>query len=380
MKSTVKVAQTLDMESACVGAYVENKFYFENLENALSDVDFLWKSSPGLGEDKKYRFLSLYLKNNSLSDFAPDPARYLETEKSIHSHRAAAITAKLDLSALCFFDSLPDHILNRWFSIRESAMRKVASAIPPPPDYDILHKIHVLVDSISRNPLNVNGEKRKVKYDFLSSATGRLTTVKNSYPILSLSKSDRSSVTPWNDMFLELDLNGAEIRTLLGLSGTDQPAYDIHEFNRITAAKDLTKRSEVKARFFAWLYNPKARDRNLEKFYDKTIYRNHYKNGTITTPFGRELRVDDRKALNYLTQSTTSDIVLENAYKIMKILNKRKSFVSFTMHDSVVLDFCKEDHDLVQEIKNTFENNMFGNFLSSIRIGKNFGNLKELII
>ena len=61
------------------------------------------------------------------------------------------------------------------------------------------------------------------------------------------------------------------------------------------------------------------------------------------------LKVDERKALNYLTQSTTSDIVLENAYKIMKLLEGRKSNIAFTLHDSVVLDFAREDHDLVRE-------------------------------
>ena len=50
------------------------------------------------------------------------------------------------------------------------------------------------------------------------------------------------------------------------------------------------------------------------------------------------------------------------------------------MHDSVVLDFSKEEHHLVQEIKNLFETNMFGSFLSTVNIGKNYGNLKEVKI
>ena len=98
----------------------------------------------------------------------------------------------------------------------------------------------------------------------------------------------------------------------------------------------------------------------------------------VKTPYGRELPVDERKALNYLLQSTTSDIVLDSAYKIMKKLKGSKSFVAFTMHDSVVLDFSREDHPLVAELKEIFETNMFGKFLSNIRIGKNFGDMKEM--
>ena len=116
----------------------------------------------------------------------------------------------------------------------------------------------------------------------------------------------------------------------------------------------------------------------MEKLYNKNAYREFYEEGYITTPFGRKLEVDERRALNYLTQSTTSDIVLENAYKIMKFLKGKKSFVAFTMHDSVVLDFCKEEHGLVNEIKDIFEINMFGRFLSTVNIGKNYGNLKEI--
>ena len=173
-------------------------------------------------------------------------------------------------------------------------------------------------------------------------------------------------------------MNGAEIRTLLSLCGKGQPDYDIHEFNKNIAVQDLETRQEVKARFFAWLYNPDARDYSLEKLYDKSIYKKYYKNGYIETPFGRKLEVEERKALNYLTQSTTSDIVLESAYKIMKFLKDKKSFIAFTMHDSVVLDFAREEHHLVQEIKDIFETNMFGRFLSTVSIGKDYGSLKEI--
>ncbi len=62
----------------------------------------------------------------------------------------------------------------------------------------------------------------------------------------------------------------------------------------------------------------------------------------------------------------------------MKKLKGSKSFVAFTMHDSVVLDFSKEDHAMVEELREIFETNMFGRFLSNVRIGKNFGDMKDM--
>ena len=370
------VVQALDIEDNCFGIYINNKFIFENYKEHLQGYNFAWKHSNSL-EEERITYLSLFTRGEKLSKYSNNPVVMDMVEELLESQKKAALTAKVDLSEMCFFDILPDHLMNRWFSLRESAMKCVAQTMQKPKNYSILHKIHVLTTNISKQKLSC-GES--VRDDMFSSATGRLSTLKGSFPILSISKENRSSIEPKNDMFLELDLNGAEIRTLLSLSGKEQPDYDIHEFNKNIAAKDLKTRQEVKARFFAWLYNPEAKDYNLEKLYDKNIYKKHYKNGHIETPFGRRLEVDERRALNYLTQSTTSDIVLENAYKIMKFLRDKKSFVAFTMHDSVVLDFAREEHHLVQEIKDIFETNMFGKFLSTINIGKNYGNLKEIKI
>ena len=372
-----QVVQALDIEDNCVGIYFKEKFYFNNLTDITKNCSFAWKHSP-IFDDEAYTYLSIFAKSRCLSEYSNNPELLNSCQDLLESQKKAAVIAKVDLTDLCFFDILPDHLMYKWFSLRDKAMVNLIKHAEKPSDYDILHKIHVLTNNISKQNISAEGENHKIIYDMYSSATGRLATIRGSFPILSISKENRSTIVPRNDMFLELDLNGAEIRTLLSLCGKQQPDYDIHEFNKNLTAKDLNTRQEVKARFFAWLYNPEAKDYSLEKLYDKNIYKKYYKNGYIETPFGRKLEVDERRALNYLTQSTTSDIVLENAYKIMKFLKGKKSFVAFTMHDSVVLDFCKEEHHLVKEIKDIFETNMFGKFLSTINIGKNYGNLKEI--
>ena len=384
------ITQTLDFENKCTGIYHGQKFIFddEKIKKIAADTEYAWCYSPIFeGVDKSVTFLCLYSNSGTYSDLAAiEGSEYLKKietyEKMIISQKNAASIAKVDISDICFFDLLPDHLMNKWFSCKEEVLRFLVESSPRtrPKCYEILHKIHVLVSKISKQKVNVSGSEKTIKYDMFSSSTGRLATKRGSYPILSISKEERASIVPKNDFFLELDLNGAEIRTLLSLSGKAQPNYDIHNFNKEIIAEPHLTRQEVKERFFAWLYNPDAQSLKFEKFYNKNIYKKYYSNGHIQTPFFRSLKTDERKALNYLTQSTTSDIVLDNAYNIINFLKGRNSFLAFTMHDSIILDFSKEEHFLVKDIKEIFENNIFGKFLSNVSIGKDYKNMRKITI
>ena len=91
---------------------------------------------------------------------------------------------------------LPDHLLNRWLTLRESAMKGISKEIDRPSDYDILHKIHVLTSEIANQDIEVSGNDERVMYDMFSSATGRLATKKGSFPVLNLHKNERSNIKP----------------------------------------------------------------------------------------------------------------------------------------------------------------------------------------
>ena len=56
------------------------------------------------------------------------------------------------------------------------------------------------------------------------------------------------------------------------------------------------------------------------------------------TPFKRKIKVEKRKAFNYLIQSTTADLVLDRAVEVDKMLEGKKSFVSHIVHDELVID------------------------------------------
>jgi hypothetical protein len=222
-----------------------------------------------------------------------------------------------------------------------------------------------------------------IKYDIFGTKTGRLTTKKHSFPILTFPKKYRSIIKPSNDLFVELDYNGAELRTLLALSDKNQPKMDIHEWNRrYLSDNKVLSRQEIKNSIFAWLYNSKKHpnEQILRTMYDKDKVLNEYWNGkTVSTCFNREIPADEHHALNYIIQSTCADLILQKMIKIYDMLESKKSNIAFCVHDSIVIDLHAEDKHLMKDIINEFSDTRFGKFKTSVKTGKNFGNLTELM-
>jgi len=375
------ILQTLDIKDNCKGIFHKNQFIFNPTSALLDEYNLCWKHSPIL-DDEKFEYLYLRLRSDDLSSHSPDPDLYAEYTTKLASHAKAAATAKIDLTEECFFDLLPEHQLTSWFKARSQALLSLSEFTKRAPDYDILHKAHVLTSEIAHQDVIFEGKKGRVLYNIFGSATGRLTTKKGSVPIMTIKKENRHKITPQNDAFVELDLNAAEIRTLMALSGREQPQEDIHEWVVKNVFNGEIERSKSKIELFAWLYNPSSSESRFDHFFSRLIFRDFFAphDQVLTTPFGRRLVVDERKAQNYLLQSTTSDIVLQNAYKIMKMLSGKKSKIAFTLHDSIVIDMDQKDAIMIRDIKRQFEETQWGPFKSTCKIGKTFGDLKDLVI
>ena len=82
--------------------------------------------------------------------------------------------------------------------------------------------------------------------------------------------------------------------------------------------------------------------------------------------------------MNYLIQSTTSDLFLRKVIEIDKLLEGKQSFVSYCIHDSLVLDFCDKDRDLLVGIIDNLSKTGLGTFKVNVSAGKHFGNMKKL--
>jgi len=392
------IFQVMDDKRECFAVYADGEFYYENLPKQLSHT---WNYNEKLSE-KDITYFYLWVQGKGIKDVCPEylKYRYEAAENRIKGHFNSFRQAKINLSDICFYDMVPDKHLQHYFETRNEICEWIKENYDKPSNYRHLHDTYRTIQDISSRKLNINkhklyntrdkdfkartlwknfGEQKEifVNYDLFGSVTGRLTTKQGSFPIMNLKTELRDIVRPTNDVFIELDFNAAEIRTLISLSGQEQPKEDIHEFNRKEIFKKGT-REDAKTKFFAWLYNERSKTIQSDFYSRENVLKEYYREGSIRTPFGRVIECDKFHSLNYLLQSTSSDNCMDRVNKINKFLIGTKSHVAFTIHDCVIIDLSVEDRHIIPQIKEIFEDTKLGHFMSSVHIGKDLGNMEEL--
>ncbi len=402
------IFQTLDDKAECVGIYAENKLVFDEAEFP-DGLTATW--DIGSYDDPNVMCASLFLEGAPLEDVLPE---YLiddwhDTKKRLAAFRRSLEISKVVAEDVCFFDLVPQRFLVEYCEIKNRMTKHVIDNVSRPRRYNFYHWVGRLLSEISHRPVKLDIRRLKsvalsenkslssvcdamvknpyVRYNQFGTKTGRLSTKPQSFPILTLNKKLRPAIVPVNDFFVELDFNGAEVRTLLGLLEQKQPFEDVHEFHLEKIFTELQTRSDAKTAFFAWLYGSKsaassAAGKELEKFYDKDkILEKHWVDGCVTTPYGKEIpQTTQHYALNYLVQSTTAELCLKQFLKINYLLQREGSGsnISFIIHDAVVLDMKKEDEHLLTKISSLMRSTNFGNFRINIKKGNSLGSLKEI--
>ena len=389
------IFQTLDDKSECVGVYVDGKLYFDDIPDNLTVT---W-SSAGSTIDSNAQLMSLWSDGKTIEECCPEEhAEELRAcQNKLKAYLKSFKIAKVNMHDHCIFDMIPHDFLLRFCEVKNKVTEHVYNTHTQPENYAHLESVHKLLRKIKYQKLNLSvkdcrniltstrdREKAKtllshynnIDYNIFGTVTGRLTTNPHSFPILTLRKEMRQMIKPQNDLFVCLDYNGAEVRTLLDLSEEEQPQIDIHEWNSKHLFEQEIERDECKVRFFAWLYDPESDDVKNSVYDKEKVLDKWYADGYISTPYGRKIQVEKRKALNYLLQSTTSDRVLSKAVLIDRFLsdNNSKSFVSHIVHDEVVIDYNDSDRKLIHEIRDIFEDG----YPSNLTAGKDYYNLKEL--
>jgi len=399
--------QTLDNKDQCIGIYCDGGLIF-NAQHFPQELDATWSYAPYL-RDREIEYASLYLEGKNLKDYVPE---YLEDDWGDVSSKIRAFNRSLEIAAVdreetCFYDLVPERFLMDYCEVKNQITQHILQTIPRPDRYTFHRAIAQMIGDIGSRTVQVDhahiralgkspqlrGQAEtllsctpRVDYNAFGTITGRLTTKKKSFPILTMNKSFRSAVSPTNDFYVELDFNGAEIRTLLGLLGHQQPTEDVHEFHLHNIFTQLSSRDDAKVAFFAWLYggvnnSATPHSKKLEAYYDKAaVLEKYWVNGDIITPYKKKIKdVDAHHALNYLVQSTAAELTLKQALKLDYVLRTRGSgsFIAFLVHDAVILDLKNEDIPLLKILVELMGSTNFGKFGVNLKKGKTLGALEK---
>ena len=400
--------QTLDDKSECVGIYTANKLIFD-LTEFPEGLRQTWKYAPYL-RDLEIDYASLYLEGCSLDEVLPEYLRddWEDVSKKITAFKRSLSVSQVDTYENCFFDLVPKRFLIDFCEIKNKITEYVFKNVKKPARYEFYKHTAMMLEDISNKKVlidpqlvsvylqspklknharNILSAAPYVRYNQFGTKTGRLTTKKGSFPILTMSKEFRSAVKPQNDCFVELDFNGAEVRTLLGLLGKEQPEGDVHDFHLQEIFTKINNRDQAKVAFFAWLYGSKtAADQQemtkLAEFYEKDRLLKEYWDGTtVRTPFKKEIPdTSEHHALNYLVQSTAAELTLKQALKIEYLLRKQSqgSHIAFLIHDAIVIDMKNEDANLLKSMVALMGSTNFGKFRVNIKRGKTLGSMKDI--
>ena len=392
------IFQIIDDKKDCTGWFANGQLRQGSLPRNMTAT---WDWSPRLG-DERVNLAKIYAKGKYLSDVCPPhlEARWEVREKKLKAHIKSFVSSKVNMGDICFYDLIPPRDIKHYYQVLNEITEWVVENHERPMNYSFLHESLITCREIALQEVKIDwpllkkfanrdqkamylakacwDRKNVINYNIFGTKTGRLGLHEGSFPILNLKKEIRGCVVPQNDLFVELDFNGAELRTLLHLSGHSQPQEDIHDWNqRNLFSSDIT-RDDAKTAIFAWLYNPTSKKIRSD-YYDKSrVLDEYYSDGVVSTPFRRTMESDDFHALNYLIQSTSSDNFLTQANKVHRYLRGMRSNVAFLVHDSLVLDLHASEKDELSNIIRLFQDTTLGHFKTNVKIGKNLGKMESV--
>ncbi|MDP3986993.1 MAG: hypothetical protein Q8P81_02090 [Nanoarchaeota archaeon] len=346
-----------------------------------------WNYSRLLENHDNIKYAKLYCGGKDIEEICPTllGVKWKMVSRKINAFYASLRESKVSVKNVCVSDIIPEKWLKEFSSVKNEITQYVFETYKEPNNHEFLVDLTRLVVDIEKRKLNLidnSFKSDRISYDIFGTRTGRMTTSENSFPILTLPKTERSKICPTNDLFFALDFNAAEIRALNVLLGKKSPQVDLHEWNAKNILKRDVDRDTIKKDFFAWLYNPNSKNKELEKYYDREkVLKEYFKSNRVINPFGREIESDRFHALSYLVQSTLTDIFLRQAIKVYKYLKEQNanSFISSLIHDNLVLDVDKREKELIKKCIDIFSNTDYDVFKCSVSVGKNFGEMKGLL-
>ncbi len=396
------IFQTFDEKNECKNYYINNKF----IDQLPDNVSKTWSYSKFL-KGKNIDYANLYVESKTLEEICPEIFKKdLENiNKKINSINNSLKNAKISLKENCFYDFVPNSFLEQYCDVKNKICEHIFENYDRPKQYDFYRRLNELLFDIKDRNQNIDLDDFKnnltddrslqyyrkllignkcIEYNLFGAITGRLSTTKDSFPILSYPKKYRKYIKPHNDWFLSFDMNAAELRTSLALIGKQQTSEDLYEMLKREVYENKLSRTEVKEATTAWLYNSNNVNAQiykepLEEIFNKKYLKEKYWDGKhVYTPFDRIIQSDEHHAISYLNQSTFIDLFHRQVLEVYDYLSNKQSFISFLLHDQFVIDLKDEEKIYILDIIKRLENTIYGIFPVKIEAGRNFGEMKKL--
>lgn len=393
------IFQTLDDKETCVASYYNGGLHFDHVPQEGTAT---WNYHTYLPEEVEVA--ELYLGGAPIEKVVPQElvTRWEEENTRLKAMLKSFYHVGLTIDDFCFYELVPHRFLKSHSEAKNKTTEWVIKNVPKPTNYDQLIRVQRLVKNISKQPVKLNPSNIKLQlatkegreqyqrwknnryivYNPFGTRTGRLSTAENSFPILLLPKKMRGVVEPYRNVFLEFDVVSAEVATLFYLTGKPIPEGDLHQWFSENVFGNKYDRDEVKKKFFAWLYDPKKQNKQLENLFSRQeILAAYYDGEKVTNPMGRTIYVDEERALNYLVQSTFNDIFIKNIAKLEDKMKEwgMKSNISFIIHDSVTLDFDAREKNKINDIMEVLSQHEGFKFNLHLNMGKNYGDMRQVL-
>lgn len=393
------IYQVLDDKEDCIALYYNKQIIKSEFSKDLRGT---WRYSPAGEFLEEADFAFNVVQGKPISQFLPEYCReygkkiLVQTSNIISSY----IKTGVPLNKFCIYDLIPESVLLEFLEIKNIATKYVFDYYSKPRNYEHMVKASKIKQQIKINQLKYdydisptffvkNSLIKKyfellnnpgiIDYNEYAATTGRFGMNQGGFPILNLPTRLRRMLIPNNDWFIELDYNSADLRTALAVLGVSQPEQDIHQWNIDNVFTKVKTRESAKENVFKWLYSNHKGNKLLQEVYNKEkMLDKYYHDGIIVNDFERAMSCDSYHAVNYLIQSTTNDIFVEQVYEVLKFLKDKKSHIAFTIHDSFVIDLDRSEKHLLPQIKEIFANTRYGKFLTNIKYGKNYYDMEKL--
>ena len=294
------IFQTLDDKETCVASYYDGELHFDHVP---ADGSATWNYHTYLPSNVE--FAELYTSGKTPLDVCPDDLKdkWEQANNRLRALLKSFYHVGLTVDEFCFYELVPHRFLKQHAELKNKITEHVINNYPKPSNYDHLIKVEKLAKEVSTTPIKLNPSNIKlqlatskgqteyakykanpyINYSTFGTRTGRMATKKNSFPILLMPKKFRGVIEPYRNVFLEFDVVSAEVATLFYLTDQPIPDGDLHAWVNDNVFGGKYTRDEVKKKFFAWLYDPRKKNKQLEELFNRQEIINKFYDGEFIT-------------------------------------------------------------------------------------------------